>query len=105
MTAIHLIGDDENLHRVKIHFHVEEKNGGKSEPPSAVCFETENKLFCETSVDVEFFSPVLRNEFAKANQAFQSKLKRLDALNPNERNAFCDAVIEIFEQLKQVNND
>lgn len=102
MTAIHLIGNEPDLHRIKINFQIEQKDDGKTEPPSSVCFETEDKLFCETAVDVEFFSPKLRNKFARCNQAFQEKLKRLDALKPNERNAFCDAVIEIFEELKKV---
>ncbi len=105
MSAIHLMSDEPTLHRIKLQFEVSQKQTGVPESPTFSCFQIENKMFATTAVDVEFFSDQVRNEFAKSNSKFQAKLKRLDSLTIDERNAFCDAVIQIFEELKEVQND
>ena len=101
MSAIHLMSDEPALHRIKLQFEVSQKQNNVAESPTFSCFQVENKMFATTAVDVEFFSDQVRNEFAKSNSKFQAKLKRLDSLTSGERNAFCDAVIEIFEELKE----
>jgi len=97
---VRVVGDEKKLHRVTIKIEATEKTDELPSAPTAICFQVEGRLLSETSVDVDFLSALDRDALAKQIVSMQSKYKRINEIKDFEKSAFCAAIIEVFEQLK-----